>query len=122
MGEKLAKTRQFAAYKDALLREAHRLRRNTTSRAASAILARTEEPTDMADLAGQSHEEWLFLNRNAQDFELLREINEALQRIDEGTYGLCADCAQPISPKRLAAVPWAKYCIECKEKRTSWAA
>ena len=71
-------------------------------------------------MSEQSHEEWLFLNRNAANAEQLRQIKEALQRIKDGTYGTCADCEKPISPKRLQAVPWAKYCVQCQEHRGSW--
>ena len=38
-----------------------------------------------------------------------------LKRIDEGTYGRCAHCGEPIGPKRLEALPWAKLCIDCQE-------
>lgn len=42
-------------------------------------------------------------------------ISDALKRIENKTYGHCAECAAQISPRRLAAVPWAKYCFECQE-------
>jgi DnaK suppressor protein len=86
----------------------------------AAVVARRDEPSDPGDMAEQSHEEWLFLKRNAATTEEARLIDEALKRIEKGTYGVCAECEQPISPKRLAAVPWAKYCIHCEERRGSW--
>jgi DnaK suppressor protein len=46
-------------------------------------------------------------------------VLEALKRIESDTYGVCADCDEQISPKRLAALPWAKYCIGCQELRDS---
>lgn len=42
-------------------------------------------------------------------------VSEALQRIESDTYGTCVNCERPISPKRLAATPWARYCIACQE-------
>jgi DnaK suppressor protein len=45
----------------------------------------------------------------------LREVRAAMRRIDEGTYGICAECQEPISAKRLAAVPAAALCIRCQE-------
>ena len=45
----------------------------------------------------------------------LREARAALRRIDEGAYGICLECDEPISPKRLAAVPAAALCIRCQE-------
>ena len=86
----------------------------------TSVVARREEPNDSGDMAEQSHEECLFLNRNAATAQQLRQIKEALQRLNEGTYGVCAECEKPISPKRLQAVPWAKYCVQCQEQRGSW--
>lgn len=44
-----------------------------------------------------------------------RLLRAALSRMDEGTYGVCLHCDEPISPKRLNAVPWASHCIRCQE-------
>ena len=44
-----------------------------------------------------------------------REVRAALQRIREGSYGICQECDEPISPARLAALPWAALCIRCQE-------
>jgi DnaK suppressor protein len=52
------------------------------------------------------------LNRNARS---LREIKAALERLEEGTYGTCAECEDTIGPKRLAAIPWATLCVHCQE-------
>jgi DnaK suppressor protein len=52
-----------------------------------------------------------------------REVKEALERIAAGTYGVCLHCRQPISPRRLALLPWAALCINCQgaaEKRSNW--
>ena len=45
----------------------------------------------------------------------LRQIDAALKRIVDGEFGTCLECEEPISPKRLAAVPWATYCFRCQE-------
>jgi RNA polymerase-binding transcription factor len=45
---------------------------------------------------------------------VLSEIEGALERIEEGTYGTCVNCGKPIAEERLAAIPWATYCIDCK--------
>ena len=52
------------------------------------------------------------LNRKAA---LLDQVNEALERIAGGEYGVCLACQKAISPKRLAALPWAARCLECQE-------
>ncbi len=107
-------------YRELLQVKAVDIKRSMSTPAAAEIVARREEPNDYVDLADKSHEEWIFLNRNAQNSSLLRQVEDALARIDEGTYGVCDECAQAISPKRLEAVPWASYCISCQEKRGSW--
>jgi DnaK suppressor protein len=45
----------------------------------------------------------------------LTQVNAALQRIQDGEFGICVECEEPISPKRLTAVPWATYCLRCQE-------
>ncbi|HEY6085321.1 MAG TPA: TraR/DksA family transcriptional regulator, partial [Nitrospira sp.] len=44
------------------------------------------------------------------------QLDEALQRLDEGTYGICEDCETPISPARLRALPFARRCVSCQEQ------
>src|SRR5690348_15920316 len=46
----------------------------------------------------------------------LVDVREAMQRIDQGTYGTCVDCGRPIEPARLEAVPWPAYCLADQEK------
>ena len=48
---------------------------------------------------------------------LLAEVEHALQKMDDGTYGLCDECGKPIAPARLEALPWANLCIEDKSKK-----
>ena len=48
--------------------------------------------------------------------QVLAEIDDALQRIEDGTFGTCRTCGQPIAPERLEAMPWATQCIDCKRK------
>jgi DnaK suppressor protein len=46
---------------------------------------------------------------------LVRRVRAAMERIDHGSYGVCLECEDPISPKRLKAIPWAELCIVCQE-------
>jgi DnaK suppressor protein len=50
-----------------------------------------------------------------REFSQLRNAREALRRIQEGNFGTCLECDEEIHPKRLAAVPWATFCIRCQE-------
>lgn len=76
----------------------------------------TEESTqDIADKAVSSYtREFLYSLTDGERSTLLR-IDDALARIEEGTYGFCANCGQPMTEKRLTAVPWAPYCLDCQE-------
>jgi DnaK suppressor protein len=49
--------------------------------------------------------------------EVIRKIDEALRKMDEGTYGICEDCGEEINPERLRVLPFAIYCKEDQEKR-----
>jgi RNA polymerase-binding transcription factor len=110
---------QLNHYKRILENKALELRSTMLTPAAASIVARREEPFDSADLSMQSHEEWLFLNRNSLDVALLRQIQEALARIQEQTYGICQECEIAISSKRLEAVPWATCCVRCQDQHTA---
>ena len=50
-----------------------------------------------------------------REAKVLAQIDAALERISHGEFGTCIECAEPISPKRLAALPWAAYCLRCQE-------
>jgi DnaK suppressor protein len=69
------------------------------------------DPTDVTQHLGEREIACRSLSRNAS---LVRDVRAGLKRLTEGTYGVCVDCGQPISPKRLAAMPWASRCIACQ--------
>jgi DnaK suppressor protein len=112
---KNAQTVAPEAYRKILEDKAEELRRSMSAQKAAQVVARLDIPSDEGDLSQQSHEEWIFLNRNTIDTKLLREIAGALHRIEIGSFGVCMECEEPISRKRLDAVPWAKFCVTCQE-------
>jgi DnaK suppressor protein len=71
---------------------------------------------DFLDQASADAEAELQIQLHRTDGRLLRAIEEAFDRIREGTYGMCEVCKQPISKARLEAVPWTRHCRECKER------
>lgn len=71
---------------------------------------------DLADKASSSYAKELLYSLSNAERSILDEVTEALERIDDDTYGVCEQCGQKISKKRLDAVPWARYCVPCKEK------
>jgi DnaK suppressor protein len=102
-------------YRRILEAKAEEVRRSMSAQKAAQLVSRLDVPSDEGDLSQQHHEEWIFLNRNTIDMRHLREINDALHRMDTEQYGICLECEEPISAKRLDAVPWAKYCVTCQE-------
>jgi len=69
-------------------------------------------PIHMADLGTDNYEQEFALGLMDSERKLLQEIDDALQRIEEGTYGICQGTGQPIPKARLEAQPWARYCVE----------
>jgi DnaK suppressor protein len=114
MNTKLSKAKAHA-YKKILEKKAEEVRSSMSAQKAAQVVARLDVPSDEGDLSQQHHEEWIFLNRNTIDMKLLREIADALHRIEHENYGVCMECEDPISIKRLDAVPWARYCVACQE-------
>ena len=69
-------------------------------------------PIHMADLGTDNYQQEFSLGLMDSERRLLSEIDDALQRIDDGTYGICEGTGQPIPKARLEAQPWARYSVE----------
>ena len=72
---------------------------------------------DWIDQSSQESDLHVRLALKQTDSKLLRAIEEAMHRIDQGTYGVCVECENEIAPARLEAVPWTRVCIDCKAKQ-----
>ena len=70
---------------------------------------------DPADKASNSYTKELLFSQSTNERNTLRLIEEAINRIAEGSYGECTNCGEAISPKRLEAIPWTPHCIKCQE-------
>jgi DnaK suppressor protein len=77
-------------------------------------LAIDTSPEDL-DRIQQASERDLAMRILERNSSRLREVQAALRRMDAGAFGICVDCEENINAKRLAAVPWATYCIVCQE-------
>jgi DnaK suppressor protein len=75
-----------------------------------------EKSADALDEVQHAAERELAIRNLDRESHLLRNVRSALRRIEEGTFGVCLHCEEDISPKRLAAVPWAAFCIQCQEQ------
>jgi DnaK suppressor protein len=73
------------------------------------------ETPDPVDLAVRNYSKNVMLAVSENESRQLTLIDQALMRIDDDEYGPCQNCEKPINPKRLAAIPWARFCIECQE-------
>jgi DnaK suppressor protein len=74
-----------------------------------------EKSADQMDEIQYATERDLAIRNVDRETSLLREVKDALRRIHSGCFGICIDCESAISPKRLAAVPWAACCIQCQD-------
>jgi len=74
-----------------------------------------EKSPDALDEVQHAAERELAIRNLDRESGLLRQVKLALTRIDDGSYGTCLHCDEEINPKRLAAVPWASFCISCQE-------
>ena len=74
---------------------------------------------DLADQASGNNEVHIQLKLKQTDAKILQAIEEALERIQKATYGVCRDCGEPIAEARLNAIPWTRVCITCKAKQNS---
>jgi DnaK suppressor protein len=75
-----------------------------------------EKSADALDEVQHASERELAIRNLDRESNLLRQVRQALRRIDDGSFGICLHCEEEISPKRIAAVPWTPYCIQCQEQ------
>jgi DnaK suppressor protein len=109
-----------AVYRDALLRKRAELMEGAGSKPLQWTMENNSgRQGDMADQATGNNEVHIQLKLKQTDAKILQAIEEALKRIEEGTFGVCRDCGEPIASARLSAIPWTRVCITCKEKQQS---
>ena len=107
-----------SAYKEALLRKRGEiLAAGGGGKPLTTSMETNTRQGDLADQASGNNEVHIQLKLKQTDAKILQAIEEALQRVEAGTYGLCRDCGQPIADARLDAIPWTRVCITCKEKQ-----
>jgi DnaK suppressor protein len=71
---------------------------------------------DLVDQAGDERDRELSLLLTGREKEKLTAINEALEKLDEGTYGICEECGEKIGAGRIKVMPLAKFCVSCQSK------
>lgn len=79
----------------------------------SILIQQFADPVDMTQEAAERDVAVEILDREST---LVRRLHSAIDRIEEGAYGICLECEEEIAPKRLKAIPWAELCINCQER------
>lgn len=121
------KTEDLEPYRQALLNLRARLRGDLDQLTDEALHRNGAEssgnlsnmPLHMADVGTENYDQEFDLSLIENQQGTLDQIHEALARFEAGTYGMCAECGQPIAKPRLQAIPYASYCIECARKMES---
>ena len=108
--------RALERFKKLLLKEREQLFGNVKQMHESSKEMGQNGIQDIGDEAANIYNRHILLTLNENDRFLLKEVDEALDRIKTSTYGICDECGEPIGLKRLEVKPVAKYCVPCKEK------
>ena len=104
-------------YKKRLQGKQEELLRLVTNSERDGREADEEATQDIADKAANSYTKEFLFHQSDENRRTLQLVNEALDRMKNGSYGLCVACQEEVQQKRLEAVPWARHCIECQEKQ-----
>jgi DnaK suppressor protein len=107
--------RKVKSYRDKLLARRESLFSQVTEAEMSSRERDLEATQDPADMAANAYTKELLISMSANDRVLLQLIDEALARVERGEFGECVNCGEPVSEKRLDAVPWARYCLKCQD-------
>ena len=112
--EQKAKSKEILLEKRAaLVRQVERLAKDVAE--STEATETSKSPLSSAENASDTYEQdFAFMSMESEE-DLLRKVDRALTRVEEGTYAECEDCGEPINPERLEALPWATMCIKCQE-------
>jgi len=115
MAKAKVKTNPYQTYED-LLRSKQRELLDSYERDKAAGNALPDDGIqDLADKAASAYSKELNFSLSDAERNLLMAIEEAFNRMREGTYAICTNCGTVIGEKRLLAVPWTSFCIDCQE-------
>ncbi len=101
--------------KDMLLKMREDLVREIARRSKASAATGVQDIGDILDSVSEERTRELDLILTDREKQKLKQIDDAIDRIEENTYGLCEECGAKIPKQRLKVVPFAKYCVECKE-------
>lgn len=109
--------KKVEAYKKRLIQKQEELLRLVSKSEQDGREADEEVTQDIADKAANSYTKEFLFHQSDDNRRILQLVKDALERLREGSYGLCVACHEEVETKRLEAVPWARHCIECQQKQ-----
>jgi DnaK suppressor protein len=109
--------KKLARFRKSLLEEKQRILNNSKNAVKNELALSQDDLMDETDLAASEISQNLIFKLRDRERQLLGKIDEALAKMDEGTFGTCEDCEEAIEPRRLEARPVSTLCIACKEKQ-----
>ena len=109
------KKKDLEKFRSLLLDEKAKILNHSEKNKEEGLTVNHEDLADEVDLASSELNQNVTLRLKDRERHLLHKIESALAKIEEGEYGLCGDCGEPIEVKRLHARPIAELCIRCKE-------
>lgn len=115
MARTKTKSSPYQANIDALRKKQHELLDSYERDKAAGNALPDDGIQDLADKAASAYSKELNFSLSDGERNLLMQIDEAFNRIKDDTYGKCTNCGNTIGEKRLAAVPWTPFCIDCQE-------
>jgi DnaK suppressor protein len=115
-GDRLTK-KEKQAFRKSLLEQKEKIVRKLSQFYNESKEVETDIAQDVVDKAESSYTKEFLLSLSDAEREQLFLIDEALKRLATPEFGICQMCHRPIGKKRLAALPWAPYCIACQQKR-----
>jgi DnaK suppressor protein len=108
------KAAKLEHFKQLLLAELPGHARHVSEEQAAALDAASDDAKESADLAMRDVTEEMALKMGDRESQMMADIDQALLRIEEGSYGVCVRCGRPIDERRLEAMPAARYDAECQ--------
>ncbi|HEX7832779.1 MAG TPA: TraR/DksA family transcriptional regulator [Thermoanaerobaculia bacterium] len=115
MAKAKTKSNPYQVFEDALRTKQRELHDSYERDKAAGNASPDDGIQDLADKAASAYSKELNFSLSDAERNLLMSIEEAFTRIKDGTYGVCTNCGAEIGEKRLTAVPWTSFCIDCQE-------
>lgn len=107
---------KYRRFEDRLRQQQKQLERSMLTAVEQGRQTVAEETLDVADQAVFSYQKEMIFKQGTEGHSQLSLVRLALERLNEGSFGECMNCGQAIGEKRLEALPWTPYCIDCQEK------